>query len=120
MKRRKAAIRSSRRSCCPTLLEAFPAIDGAPLGWLEGYGSFLTTLRANGAGFHAPTPLSVEQLASLGLTGLTALRLVFEPLIRKEKLFACRENEFRSEIDAFDVPIPVFHYLPPMDDQSRA
>jgi hypothetical protein len=115
-----AATRSGRSSCCPTLFEAFPAVDGAPLGWLEGYGSFLAALRTNGAGFHAPTPLSIEQLTSLGLTGLTALRLVFEPLIREEKLFACRENEFRSAIDALEDPIPVFHDMPPMADQSRA
>ena len=57
--------------------------------------------------------LSVEKLASLGLTGLTAFRLVLEPFIREEKLFACRENELRSAIDALEDPIPVFHYLPP-------
>jgi len=54
-------------------------------------------------------PLSVEYLTSLGLTRLAALRLVLEPLIRKEKLFAGRENEFRSTIDALEDPIPVFH-----------
>jgi hypothetical protein len=57
--------------------------------------------------------LSIEQLASLGLAGLTAFRLVLEPLIREEKLFACRENEFRSAISALEDPIPVFHDLPP-------
>lgn len=57
--------------------------------------------------------LSIEQLAPLGLARLTALRLVLEPLIREEKLFACRENEFRSAIDALEDPIPVFHDLPP-------
>ena len=57
--------------------------------------------------------LSVEQLASLGLAGLTAFWLVLEPLIREEKLFACRENELRSTIDALEDPIPVFHDLPP-------
>jgi hypothetical protein len=64
--------------------------------------------------------LSVEQLASLGLAGLTAFWLVLEPLIREEKLFACRENEFRSTIDALEDPIPVFHDLPPLPDQSLA
>jgi hypothetical protein len=57
--------------------------------------------------------LSVEQLASLGLAGLTAFRLVLEPLIREEKLFACRENELRSTIDTLEDPIPVFHDMPP-------
>jgi len=57
--------------------------------------------------------LSIEQLAPFGLARLTALWLVLEPLIREEKLFACRENEFRSAIDALEDPIPVFHDLPP-------
>jgi len=57
--------------------------------------------------------LSIQQLASLGLAGLTAFRLVFEPLIREEKLFAGRENKFRSAVDALEDPIPVFHALPP-------
>lgn len=64
--------------------------------------------------------LSVEQLASLGLTRLTALRLVLEPLIREEKLFACRENEFRSAIDTIEDSILVFHAMPPLANQSRA
>jgi hypothetical protein len=57
--------------------------------------------------------LSIEQLASLGLARLTAFRLVLEPLIREEKLFACRENELRSAIGTLEDPIPVFHDLPP-------
>jgi hypothetical protein len=64
--------------------------------------------------------LSIEQLTSLGFTRLTALWLVLEPLIREEKLFASRENELRPAIDALEDPIPVFHYLPPLADQSRA
>ena len=57
--------------------------------------------------------LSVQQLTSFGLTRFTALWLVLEPLIRKEKLFASRENKLRPAIGALEDPIPVFHDLPP-------
>jgi len=57
--------------------------------------------------------LPIEQLASLGFARLAAFRLVLEPLIREEKLFAGRENEFCSAIDALEDPIPVFHDCPP-------
>ncbi len=63
--------------------------------------------------------LPIEQLASLGFARLAAFRLVLEPLIREEKLFTGRENEFRSAIDALEDPIPVFHDAP-LPDQSLA
>ena len=76
------------------------------LKWNSG---FFSTLRTDRAGFHAPMPLAVEQLRSLRLTRLTALRLVLEPLVSEKELFACRENKFRPAVDALEDPVPVFH-----------
>jgi len=106
---RNAAIRSSRRPRCSPLLKALPAINRAPLSRLEGHRSFFATLRADRTGFHTPVSLPVQQLRSFGLAGLTAFWFVFKPLVSKKELFASRENEFRSAVDALEDPIPVFH-----------
>jgi hypothetical protein len=54
-------------------------------------------------------PLPVQQLRSFGLAGLAAFWFVLKPLVGKKELFAGRENELRSAVDALEDPIPVFH-----------
>jgi hypothetical protein len=102
-------MKSSRRTRGPALLEAFPAINGAPLRWFEGYSSLFPTLRTHRGGFHTPIPLTTEQLASLCLASLAPLRLVFEPFVCEEKLLSRSENKLRSAVDTLEDAIPIFH-----------
>ena len=87
---RDASVRSCGRDSL-FALEALPAKDGAPLGWLEGDGGLDAALGALGAGLGARKPGCRWSGTSSGrgacpcrLTGLTALRVVLELLVEEK------------------------------------
>jgi hypothetical protein len=98
------------------MLEAFAAVHGTTLGWLERNRRFLSALRANGFGFdalHVRRSGSVAALRPAGFAGFAPFGLVLEALIGEKHLLAGRENELSSAFCALQDLIMVFHCAAP-------
>jgi hypothetical protein len=110
------SVRPRSRTHGPALLEAFPAIHRAALGWAEGNGGFLAALRAGGTSFRpvARIPRGIRArgiLSPLGLASLASLGFVPETLLGKKHLLASGENELRPTFAALQNPIVELHLL---------
>src|SRR5438128_8569028 len=76
-------------------LEAFAAVDRAPLRGLEGDGGLLAAVGAHRLGLYllvAVAGTDAEGLRAFSFAGLAALRFILELFIVEEKLFSGREN----------------------------
>src|SRR4051812_16004353 len=92
-------------------LEAFLAEHGAPLRRFERHGGFFAARRTRRDRFHPFARHTGADRASrpLALTGLAALRLVFEVLVGEELLFTRRPDELRRAIHAPEDPVLELH-----------
>src|SRR3990172_7415675 len=81
------------------LLVALAAVDGPPLGRLEGNGGLFTALRANGDGFYPLVGTALAQsLIALGLAGFAAPGFVLEALVGEKHLLAGRPHELGTAV----------------------
>jgi len=95
------------------VLEAFPAVDRAPLCGLEGNGRLFPALRADRFGLYAldASRTVLGSLSAICFAGLATFGFVLKSLVREEHLLAGRENELRSTIGALQDLVMVFHTL---------
>lgn len=105
--------RCAGRSGSAPVLEAFPAIDRAPLRGLERNGRLFSALRADRLGFYAlhAAGTRFSSLGAICFAGLATLGFVLESLVREKHLLAGCEYELRSTIGAFQDLVMVFHTL---------
>jgi hypothetical protein len=101
--------------------EAFPAIDRASLGRLEGDCGFAAALRARCHGLRLGEPAATAPGRALALqfTVFTALGLVFEVFVMEEVLFSRCKYEICSAINTLeDAVLEVRHTLFPVFNLS--
>jgi hypothetical protein len=98
---------ASGSGCCPTRLKTFSAKNGTALSRPEWHSGLFPTSRAGSLGLNFREAVSLarhrrgaEHRNPLSLTSFTALGLILELLIMKEKLFPGSKNKFTATIHA--------------------
>lgn len=115
----RAALASGSGGSSAPLLETLPAKYRPSLGRLKGNSGFLATLRTDSPGFHAGIGCACGRRSSQSgypfrLARFAALRLVFELLVEKEKLFARRKYELSPAVHAFQDLVLELHATRPL------